>query len=339
MNFRDKSYLTDEQTEIPFKTPWQYADFRMKSWVKSAKARNEFLLVFAMLALLFAPSLVTWIRRWLLPGSFQGYAIWVIPLALGWLWINRRKVVLPELDALNQQFTERSVLRFLVEEEPEEPKRLIWILVVGAVLTPLALRFGEPGFTCIAFLTVLTGIIAYRFGTHALRGVAFPLLFMATMIPLPGIATDTLHARTQGLLFKVTRNLLQIAGLNAELSADNNPLIIFGNPHFEMFAGQVGTGIPEAAVFLLLLLCWLSLISTQFRYKIAGFVSGILWISLLVSLRLMLLASVGRGMDKDDFATLVPISLWLIPFLGMAGQMLILRGLKCRQLHEWVSVS
>ncbi len=339
MNFKDQSYLDEAQAEIPFTTPWQYADFRMRSWLENTTLRREVLLAAGMLLLLFGSAFFTWVRRWMLPGSIQGYAVWVLPLTLGWLWVNRRKIVLPELDALNQQFTERSVLRYLVEEKPEEPKRLLWVLLIGAMLTLAALRFGEPGLTCLAFVVLLTGIIAYRLGTQALRVLAFPLAFLALMIPVPGIATDYLHYRIQALLFKVTRNLLQIVGINAELSPDANPLMLFGNPHFDLFAGQVGTGIAEAAVFLLLLLCWLSLIASPFRYKLVGFIVGVVWICLIVSVRLVVLAGVGRGMDKDYFALLVPISLWLIPFLGLAGQWVILRGLKCRQLHEWVHVS
>ena len=339
MSFQDKSYLNDDQAEIPYKTPWEYADFRMRSWVKSPKIRREFLLVVGMLCLLFALPFLTWVRRWMLPGAIQGYAVWGIPLALGWLWINRHKIVLPELDELNQQFTERSVLRFLVEEVPDEPKRSLWPLVVGAILTPIALRYGEPAGTFLAFLIVLIGIIAYRLGVQTLRGVAFPLALLALITPLSGLVTDGIYSRIQSLLFKVTRNLLQIFGFNAELPGGTNPLVIFGTPRFEMFAGQVGTGIPEAAVFLGLLLCWLSLLATPFRFKIVGFIIGVLWISLLVALRLLLLGIVGQEMDRDYFSLLVPISLWAIPFVGMVGQLLILRGMKCRQLHEWVSVS
>ena len=339
MNFKDQSFLRQDEIEIPYKTVWEYADFRLKSLLQSKTVRRELLIVGAMVFLLFAGPLVSWWKRWMLPGSLQGYAIWALPLVGGWLWVNRRKIILPELDSLNEQFTERSVLRYFVEEEPEKPKRILWVLIVGAILTPLALRFGEPAFTCIAFITLLTGIIGYRLGTHALRVLAFPLAFMTTMIPLPGIATDSIQLRVQTLLFKVARNLLQIVGLNAELPADNNPLIVFGTPRFEMYAGQAGSGVAETGMFLILLLVWLSLIATPFRFKIVSFVCGMLWITFVATMRFVALVYATRGLDPDYTALLIPTSLWMIPIVGFAGQFLIMKGLKCKQMHEWVAVS
>ena len=323
-------------------TVWEFARLRIRAGLQSRAIRLEIGGVALALALLFALPLLTWWRHWAQPNSAQNYALWILPLIAGWLWVNRLRVVLPELDELNERFTERSVLRFLVEEEPEPPKRLRWPLGFAVALTLLALRLGDPTFTGAAFALLLVGIVGYRLGTTALRVLFFPLCLLVLMIPAPGFFLDGINKRADVILMKITLHLMQIAGYNAEMGQDSNPMQLYGPPGKALqllYSGYIGNGVAEAGLFLLLTLCLLSLYEAPFRAKFLAFALGGVWVTLLVIARVFLLAALIHPLDEDVYAVLIPLTRWAIPVLGLAGQMLILRGLKCRKFHEWVAFS
>ena len=340
MNY-DTSFLDNEAAFAHgVKSVWQFARMRTKAGLRIPAVRFEIAAVLLSLLVLFALPFATWWQSWRQPGSLQNYAEWIPLLLVGWLWLNRHRIVLPELDDLNDRFTERSVIRFLLEMEPEPLRRLRSPLVFAALLTPFALRLADPTFTCAAFVLLVIGIIAYRIGAAELRVLFFPICLLFLMIPLPGFTLDFLTRRLDSFLFKVSLHLLQIFGFSAEMGPENDPLLIGsqGKPFIGVFSGQIGTGLAEAGVFLLLTLCLLSLYNAPFRSKIGAVVIGSCWIMLLLVGRVFLLTSLAHIADEDVFAALIPLTRWAIPLLGLGGQLLILRGLKCREFHEWVSV-
>ncbi len=317
---------------------YAYARARLAALLRDPTNRREIALTVGILVALFALPFLSWWRRWTLPASPQGYAVFTLPLALLWLWLFRYRLVLPELDALNERFTENSVLRFLLEEEPEPARRQRWPLIAGGLLTVFALWTGEPSFTCAAFLLLLTGIVGYRFGAQAQRLLRFPLLFLVTMLPLPGLLLDTPLARLQSLLFKIVTHLLQIFGMTADLAAEGNPLQIGPEAsRYELYAAFIGTGFAEAGLFLLLTLWFLSLVSAPVRARIAAFAVGVVWIGALLVLRLALLSWVSTQ-DQELLAALAPLTRWLLPVLGLAGEWVVLRYFRCLRIQEWVAV-
>ena len=340
---QDSSFL-DEPSDLEhgITNVWDYARIRLRQIAHSPAARLECGVVVLALAALFLLPLLSWWRHWLQPTSIQFYAVWVFLLIPVWLWLNRFRIVLPELDSLNERFTERSVIRFFLEQEPEPQKRLRSPLILGCLLTPLALRMGDASFTGLAFVMLLIGIVAYRFGTSLLRLLFFPFCMLFTLIPAPGSVLDGLGSRLNTFFFKIATHLLQIAGYHAELpGVEPNPLLMLGDVKiktYRMFAGAVGTGAPEAGVFLVWTLFYLSLLDAPFRSKMIGLFFGLFWIGLLVSLRLFAIAALQRVVDEDTLSALIPVTRWLLPVLAFGGQILIMRGLKCRQFHNWVSV-
>ena len=339
MNY-DTSFLDNEAAfEHGVKSVWEFARLRIKAGLRVPAVRIELAAVALALFVLFALPFVTWWQSWRQPNSLQNYAEWIPLLLGGWLWLNRHRIVLPELDDLNERFTERSVIRFLVEMEPEPLRRLRSPLVFAALLTPLALRMADPTFTCAAFVLLLAGIVAYRIGLAELRVLFFPFCLLALMIPLPGFLIENLTRRMDTFIFKITLHLLQMSGFNAEMGPESNPMMMgaAGKPFVGVYTGQIGTGLAEAGVFLLLTLCLLSLYNAPFRSKIAAVVIGGAWMVLLIIARVFLLAALRQGADEDIYAMLLPLTRWGLPLLGLGGQLLIMRGLKCREFYEWVS--
>ena len=199
MNY-DTSFLDNEAAfEHGVKSVWEFARLRIKAGLRLPSVRFELGVVALALLILFTLPFVTWWQHWRQPGSLQNYAEWIPLLLGGWLWLNRHRIVLPELDELNERFTERSVIRFLVEMEPEPLRRLRSPLVFAALFTPLALRMADPTFTCAAFVLLLIGIVAYRIGLAELRVLFFPFCLLALMIPLPGFVIDGFDPADRGL--------------------------------------------------------------------------------------------------------------------------------------------
>jgi hypothetical protein len=268
----------------------------------------------------------------------------VLPLTLAWLYLNRYRVVLPELDSLNERFTETSVIRFLMEEEIEEPKRLRWPLALAVLFTPFALWTGDPTLTCMAFVLLLVGVIGYRFGTLALRTLAFPLAFLATMIPVVGVLADAVMKRVQPALFRLVVNVLSTVGIEAEVTNDGNPIQIPPDKPrmYELYAGQVGIGFAEAALFLLGAAWYLSLFQGRFGAKLRLWVCGLVWIGVLIIARLVVLGALGgvlfSSLDgRETMMILAWLTRWLLPVVGMAGLLFLMRLLKCRDYQEWIS--
>jgi hypothetical protein len=316
---------------------WAYARQHLKTLASRPEVRLEAGAVTALLIVLFASALASWWRTWIVPGWVQNYAVFILPLTLLWLWLNRLRLALPELDELNAEYTETSVLRYLQEEEPEPPRRLRWPLVLGCIVTPLAFWIGDPTFTCIAFLTLLIGLLGYRLGTQFLHVAAFPLAFLSAMIPLPGFLFDTLLRWGQIIEFRLAAQSLDILGVQTELVPEGNPILIPPRePTYTLYAGLAGTGFSEACLFLLLTAWYLSMLRAPFRTKLGAIVCGLVWISFLLVFRIAALVWIG-AMDSALANDLAWLTRWMIPVVGFAGQLLILRGLQCQEYQEWVS--
>jgi hypothetical protein len=336
---------TNPELDYRYMTPWQCAQMRLRALLRSSSVRWEIVAVTAMFLLMFGPALLTWWRRWTLVTTPQTYAVLVLPLALLWLWLNRWRVILPELDSLNERFTETSVIRFLMEEKPEEPKRLRWPLALAAIFTPFALYAGDPTLTCLAFVGLLVGYIGYRLGTFALRTLAFPLALLATMIPVPGILMDALMKRVQPAMLKLVTNVLAAVGVEAEVTNDGNPIQIPPDPKpaiYELYAGHVGLGFSEAGIFLLLSAWWLSLMQGTVGAKLRIWVCGLVWIGILMVARLVFLGALGGNIahtldGRDTMAMLANLTRWLLPVAGFAGQYFLMRTFKMKEVQEWIS--
>jgi hypothetical protein len=330
---------------LPYANPYEYAPVRLRRLLASP-ARLELLAVVAMLAIMFVPHVPRWMSRWRLNEGVQLYAFLVVPAIVAWAWLARWRILLPELDWLNEQFTEKSVLRWLVEERHEEPKRLRWVLALGVPLTLLALWSGEPTLTCLAFVVLLAGICAYRLGTHFLRVVSFPFLLLSLMIPIPAIALDWILKRIQPMTFKVTTTLLAGLGLQTEVTPEGNPIQIFRdegqtNVIYEMYAGQLGMGYAEAAIFLIGVMWYLSLVQASFARKLSAWLLGLMLILILLVVRLTLIgwlgSVIGYSMDGRDWVTVFAfVSRLVMPFVGWGIMSFVLKGLRCRTYHEWV---
>lgn len=334
---------------------WQFAYHRLQTLRSSRAVRKEVLITTALIVLIFAAPFVSWLRRWLLADSLQSFGVIVLPLTLLWLWLNRYRLMLPELDTLMKRFQagrmdrltalekwmreerEYNAVLPMLQEKQLPPKRLLWPLLLASVFTFLMSWINDPTLTALAFVLLMIGLVAYRHGTQALRVMFFPLTFLFLMVPFPGELLESARVWATGRMMSLVLHIMLNCGMQAELSLDYNPLKVLANQPYELWASQVRMGIAPALIFLVALIWYLSLIRARFRTKLYAIGHGMIWMGILLAARLTLLAWIGI-VDKDMVTYAAPATLYLLPFLGALIQLFVLRGLKCQKYQKWVSI-
>ncbi len=334
---------------------WQFAYHRLLVLRGSSAVRREVILTALLLGLIFAVPFMSWLRRWLLSDSLQLYGIAVLPLTFAWVWLNRYRLMLPELDTLMKRYQagrmdrassaekwareerEYNAVISLLKEKPLPPKRLFWPLLLASVFTCAAIWISDPTVTALAFVFMIIGLVGYRHGTQALRVAAFPLLFLFFLVPIPGSWLESGRVWITGRLMSLLLHVLLNCGMQAELSLEYNPLKVLATQPYDMWASQVHMGFAPALLFLLCNIWYLSLIRARFRSKLFAIACGIVWMGMLLTIRLTVLAWVGIS-DKDLVTYMAPATLFLLPILGGMGELFVLRGIKCQKYQKWVSI-
>lgn len=335
---------------------WQFAYHRLQVLRSSRAVRRELLFATLLLTLLFAFPFVSWLRRWTLADSLQSYGVAILPLTLGWIWLNRYRLMLPELDTLMKRYQagrmdrlspfekwmreerEYNAVISLLKEKPLPPKRLFWPLVLASLFTVVAMWINDPTTTALAFVLLIAGLVGYRHGTQAVRVAAFPLLFLLSMVPLPGVWLDTARSWLTEQFMRLLLHVLLNVGMQAELAPQgNNPLTVLATQPYALWASQIRIGLAPALLFLVGLVWYLSLIRARFRTKLFAVACGMVWMGMLLTVRLALLAWIGIN-DKDFVTYAAPTTLYLLPLLGALGELFVLRGFKCQKYQKWVSI-
>jgi hypothetical protein len=334
---------------------WQFAYHRLQVLRGSGAVRRETIFVVLLLGLVFAAPFASWVRRWTLPDALQGFGIVILPLTLAWVWLNRYRLMLPELDTLLKRYQAGRVDRLssaekwareereynavisLLKEKPLPPKRLFWPLLLSSFFTAIAIWINDPTITALAFVFMIITLVGYRHGTQVLRVAAFPLLFLFLMVPVPGEALESARVYLTGRMMSLLLHVLLNLGIQAELALQYNPLTILATQPYALWASQVRMGLEPALLFLVCNIWYLSLIRARFRSKLFAIVCGMAWMAMLLTARLVLLGWVGIN-DKDLVSYLAPATLYLLPLLGAMGELFVLRGIKCQKYQKWVSI-
>lgn len=334
---------------------WQYSQIKLRRSFANPAVRREAIQIVALLALVFAWPYYVWLRRWLVGGSLQTYGLFVLPMALGWIWVARYWLFTPEIGPLRREIREEhrnrvaprkagvrelTVLRVLVEGAPVIDRRTPWPLAIAVVVDAAAFWVQDPTLMCIGFILTIGGIVLFRFGKLALRAALFPYLLLFAMVPFPGLVQDAIANRIEPACFGPVEHMMTNLHVPASVTPEGNPLTltIKGQP-YRIYAEKVGLCIPEAMLVLLFLILYLSLIRTRTRFiKLGPFLCTCILVSVLVELRLILICYVAT-IDRDVAMFFEPITRLLLPLVGLTGAYLLSRGFQCVKLHRWVAFS
>jgi exosortase len=101
-----------------------------------------------------------------------------------------------------------------------------WILLLGLATLTAGTLGAELFLTRVSLIPVVAGTIAYVYGWRRLRLVAFPLVFLIFMFPLPTIVFDRIAVSLQLAASTLGERLLQAA--NVPVLRDGNLLRLAG---------------------------------------------------------------------------------------------------------------
>lgn len=141
---------------------------------------------------------------------------------------------------------------------PRQPNKLGLVLVVWGALQSLVATLGAELFTArLSFLIALVGTILYLGGTRWVKALAFPLLLLLFMIPIPAIIYASLTLKLQTLASQLGELMITAMGI---------PVLRAGNtlqlPSQTLDVAEACSGIRS-----LLSLAFLSLVYAYFTDK------------------------------------------------------------------------
>jgi exosortase len=170
----------------------------------------------ALAVAVFGPILVYMVRHWSQVEDYS-HGFLVAPLAAYFAWERRKKL----------------------RRTPVEPN---WWGVVPLALGALALMVGRLGVELmamrVAFVLTLNGLILLLLGWPIYRILAFPLLFLFMMVPLPQSLVNVIAFPLQLLAADIAVSTMQMFGL---------PLLREGNiihlPQTTLFVAEACSGL------------------------------------------------------------------------------------------------
>ena len=174
------------------------------------------LVIAGLLAGLYGPVLIRMIVQWWQdPDYSHGF---VVPLFVGYVLYQRRHQL---------------------RQVPLEPSNLGLPVMVGAIGFLLAGSLGAELFVArFSLLFLLGGMLLFFAGWKMLRAVAFPLAFLALMIPLPAIIYNQVTFPLQLLASRVSSSGLELVGV--PVLREGNVLVL---PNYSLEVVEACSGI------------------------------------------------------------------------------------------------
>jgi exosortase len=161
--------------------------------VPSIDRRNLVLVVAlaAAVALMYSGVLTSLARQWASDDNYS-HGFFVIPLALYFAWHRRSALA----------------------TAPVQPGIFGLILIAGSLLVWAAGLLGAELFlTRVSLIGVIAGTVWFVWGQRHARILAFPILFLLLMIPLPSIVFNQLAFPLQLLASQVGETVIATAGI------------------------------------------------------------------------------------------------------------------------------
>src|SRR6267142_2611686 len=174
------------------------------------------LVIAGLVAALYGPLLTQMVVQWWQdPDYGHGF---VVPLFVGYVVYQRRHEL---------------------RQIPIEPSNLGFPVMLGAIVLFLAGTLGAELFVSrSSVLFLLGGMILFFAGWRTLRAVAFPLVFLVLMIPLPALIYNQVTFPLQLLASRLASNSLELFGV--PVLREGNVLVL---PNYSLEVVEACSGI------------------------------------------------------------------------------------------------
>jgi len=110
----------------------------------------------------------------------------------------------------------------------------VWVIALGCAIQLVGRLGAEFFLTRISIVIILGGLVLTFWGIQRLRALAFPLILLSTMVPIPAIVYNKMAAPLQLFASEVASNSLEAIGI---------PVFRDGNV---MHLSQITLGVAEA---------------------------------------------------------------------------------------------
>ena len=161
------------------------------------------------------------------------------------------------------------------------PRRLVGagLLAIGLLAYTAGRILGIPLLELGSQLPVLAGLLLWFGGWGLLRSLAFPLLFLAFMLPLPGVLVDTLTAPLKTWISIAAEEALYFAGYPVARSG-----VVLSLSQYRLLVADACSGLYSAIFLSALGLLYLHLVPNRPRRHKALLLIGLVPIALLANL-------------------------------------------------------
>ena len=203
---------------------------------------SKVIAVLVLIALLYYRVLAGMAHDWWTQPAWS-HGLLIPPLALYIAWIRRANTL---------------------AEPPVLDGRGLF-LVIGACLCYMLGKLGAEFFLArMSFVGLVAGLIWTFWGSRRLRTLAFPLLLLATMVPLPVIVFNALAAPLQLFASACATNLVQVIGIS--VYRDGN---IINLAHTSLGVAEACSGLNSLSALVVSSLLIGFLACIRFRTRMA----------------------------------------------------------------------
>jgi exosortase D (VPLPA-CTERM-specific) len=208
----------------------------------TTKAIVSLALLLGSFALLYREVVVKLVRDWATDDNYS-HGFLIVPIALYFIWDRRNRLV----------------------ETVRRPSNLGLLVILGSLIVLLVGTLGSELFlTRISLLGSLIGTILFLCGWGYLRILAFPLIFLLLMIPIPRIVFDQVVFPLQLFASQLAEITLSLCGI--PVLREGN-LIVLANATLEV--AEACSGIRSLVSLLVLATVYGYLMDSRSNVRVA----------------------------------------------------------------------
>jgi len=169
------------------------------------------------------------------------------------------------------------------------------LLAAGLVLYMVGRALGIPLFSFASHIPVIAGAVLMVAGVPALRAVAFPLLFLAFLVPLPGFVMEAIATPLKELVSAAVQWLLSGLGYPIERAG---VVLTLGNQ--QLLVADACSGMNSLYGLAALTLVYLNLTGPSTKGRVVALLAAVVPIAIVANvLRVALLVLVAHHWGED----------------------------------------
>ena len=184
------------------------------------------LIALAIFAIAYVPVFMVMWYRWWAADSYYSHGVLIPFVSAFFIWQMKDE---------------------LIKMKPKESPWAFGVILAGVVLYLFASVFRVNFIAAFSMLFVLTGLILYFYGTEIFKKIAFPILFLFFMIPLPSVIITRLSFKLKLFAAELATHVIRAIGIKVVQAGS-----IIQMPHAHVVVDDVCSGLRSLISLLAL---------------------------------------------------------------------------------------